>query len=253
MRRLVPALLAAAVAIAAPVLVSAQQPLTVRQNIWNLKLGAPLSALPPVGEFKGYACGSNGGPPRQQIKGWAEYVKCRPDASGLHEVYFEYDDEREYIARALELTNEIARWAGTIEQGFPVIVSALFDDAGTLKGFRMASDPRPDYRPDNYQADSRTRPDAYLLSARLAARFDIEPKENCVSQPPGEGESSVGGVFIKQKCEKTDEKNGRKVTLWTNYYRKPGQYARNPYLETQLTQGQFESSSRVEVLLLPGR
>jgi hypothetical protein len=36
-----------------------------------------------------------------------------------------------------------------------------------------------------------------------------------------------------------------------NYFRKPGQSAFNPQMPTQLTQGQFESSARLEVLDLP--
>lgn len=230
---------------------SAQTP-AVRLTLWNLKLGTPLAQMPPVEAYMAYACGSNGGPPRQQIKGWSEFAKCRAEASGLHEVYFEYDDEREYIARALELGPEIGRWAGTTEQAYPVIVSVLFDDAGVLTGMRMASDSRPDYRSDNEQAENRSRKDAHLLSAMLAARFDINPKEQCKQLPRAEGESPVGDVFIKQVCERTDEKNGRRITLATNFYRKPGQYGRNPYLETQLTQGQFESSTRLEVVLLGG-
>src|SRR5262245_19755991 len=70
MRRLVPFLMAAALALAAAPPVHAQQP-PVRLTIWNLKLGTPLGGLPPLDAFKGYACGSNGAPPRQQIKGWA--------------------------------------------------------------------------------------------------------------------------------------------------------------------------------------
>jgi hypothetical protein len=229
---------------------SAQTP-PVRLTLWNLKLGTALEALPPVEAFKGYACGSNGGPPRQQIRDWSEFAKCRAEPSGLREVYFEYDDEREYIARALEITNEIARWAGTTEQGFPVIVSALFDERGTVRGLRMVSDPRPDSRTDNYQSDNRTRSEAYVIGGMLAARFDIEAKRDCKSLPPAEGESPVGDLFVKQVCERIDEKNGRRIALSASYFRKPGQLAYNPLAPNELTQGQFESSARLEVVLLP--
>jgi hypothetical protein len=222
-----------------------------RLTLWSLKLGAPLDGLPPIQAFKGYACGSNGGPPRLQIKNWAEFAKCRPEASGLHEVYFEYDDEREYIARALELTNEIARWAGTTEQGFPVIVSALLDDKGTLKGMRMSSDPRPEYRPDSYLAESRTRREAHLIAGNLAPRFDIEPARDCKALPRAEGETPVGEDFVKQVCERVDEKNNRKITLTANFFRKPGQLAYKPEAPGELTEGQYESSARLEVVLLP--
>ena len=45
-------------------------------------------------------CGSNGGPPRQELDTWADFRKCRPEASGLHEVAGRFDDEDEYIAKA---------------------------------------------------------------------------------------------------------------------------------------------------------
>jgi len=37
-----------------------------------------------------------------------------------------------------------------------------------------------------------------------------------------------------------------------NYFRKPGQSAFNPQMPTQLTQGQFESSARLEVFVSDG-
>ena len=44
--------------------------------------------------------------------------------------------------------------------------------------------------------------------------------------------------------------NGRRIVLQVNFFRKPGQSGVNPQLSTQLTQGQFESSARVEILQL---
>ena len=52
--------------------------------------------------FGDLACGSNGGPPRQKIEEWSEFAKCRPEANGLHEVYVRFDDEDEYIGKAIE-------------------------------------------------------------------------------------------------------------------------------------------------------
>ena len=42
--------------------------------------------------------------------------------------------------------------------------------------------------------------------------------------------------------------HNQKVVLRINFFRKPGQSAFNPQMSTQLTQGQFESSARLEVL-----
>src|SRR5216683_582950 len=116
-----------------------------RATVWDLKLGQPISAQPSPDEFRGFACGSNGGAPRQRLTGWSDFARCGAEPNGLHEVYFEYDDEYEYIARAKDLDREVARWAGTTELGFPVVVSALFDGAGVLKGIRAVTDSRPDH------------------------------------------------------------------------------------------------------------
>ena len=77
-----------------------------------------------------YACGTNGGPPSLPLPNFAAFKKCKPDADGLHEVYFEYDDELEYVARALDNQPEIKMYAGTTVFEFPVVASLLFDDAG---------------------------------------------------------------------------------------------------------------------------
>jgi hypothetical protein len=218
-----------------------------RATVWDLRLGQPIAAQPAPQQFRAFACGSNGGPPRQHLTGWSDFARCKPGQDGLHEVYFEYDDEYEYIARARDLPREIARWAGTTEGGFPVIVSALFDDAGVLAGIRLVTDPRPDFRNDVTEADTRKRTAAHLFGQYVAARFGIEPARDCKGAPPAEGESPVGDVFVKQRCELVDSENGRRVRIAANFFRKPGQSGVNPQLPTQLTQGQFESSARLEI------
>ena len=218
-----------------------------RATVWDLRLGEPIAAQPGPEQFRGFACGSDGGAPRQRLSGWSDFMRCKAGPDGLHEVYFEYDDEYEYIARARDLEQEITRWAGTTEMSFPVIVSALFDAGGVLKGVRIVTDSRPDYRNDTTEADLRKREDAYLFGGRMAARFDIEPKRHCSAQPPAEGESPVGGLFVKQSCTLVDGAHRRRIELKVNLYRKPGQSAFNPQMSTQLTQGQFESSARLEI------
>jgi hypothetical protein len=218
-----------------------------RATVWDLKIGQPVAAQPAPDEFRGFACGSNGGPPRRRLAGWSDYMSCRAEASGLHEVYFEYDDEYEYVARARDLPREIARWSGTTEAGFPVVVSALFDDTGVLAAVRIVTDARPDHRNEVADADVRKRADAHLFGQLMAARFDIDPATQCRAQPAAEGESAIGSIFVKQSCEAMDLGRGRKVVVAATFFRKRGQSGTNPQLPTQLTQGQFESSARVEI------
>jgi hypothetical protein len=221
-----------------------------RATIWDLKIGTPIAEQPSPNEFRGFACGSNGGPPRAPLMGWADFKRCPAEPDGLREVYFEYDDELEYIARAHDNDREISRWAGTHEVTFPVITSALFDDAGILKGIRMVTDARPEHRNDITEADRKKREEAYALGGVMAARFNIDAARDCQSAAPAEGESPVGSLFIKQACERKDADAGRRIVLRVNLFRKPGQSAYNPQLPTQLTQGQFESSARLEIYQL---
>jgi hypothetical protein len=224
-----------------------------RASVWDLKLGQPISAQPSPDEFRGFACGSNGGAPRQRLTGWSDFARCGAEPSGLHEIYFEYDDEYEYIARARDLDREVARWAGTTELTFPVIVSALFDATSVLKGIRVVTDSRPDHRVDVTDADLRKRDDAYLFGGSMASRFNIEAKRDCTALAPAEGESAVGSLFVKQSCELIDPEHRRKIVLRVNFLRKPGQNAFNPQMATQLTQGQYESSARLEVFDIAGK
>jgi hypothetical protein len=224
---------------------SAQAPR--RATIWDLKLGEPVAAQPAPDEYRGFACGSNGGVPRTQIKGWSDFARCRAEPDGLHEVYFEYDDELEYIARARDIDREITRWAGTTELRFPVIVSALFDDKGVVRGIRLVTDSRPDYRNDVTEADLRKRDEAYLFGGIMAARYNIEAARDCHALPAAEGESPVGGLLVKQACDVFDPQTGRRIVIRASLFRKPGQSAVNPQLPTQLTEGQFESSARLEI------
>jgi hypothetical protein len=218
-----------------------------RATIWDLKLGQPIAMQPPASEFGGFACGANGGPPRQPLSGWNDFKRCPPELDGLSEVYFEYDDEYEYVARARDLPREVARWAGTPEAGFPVMTSALFDEAGMLRAIRMVTDSRPDYRNDPTEANLRKRAGAYLFGGTMAARFGIEATRDCTSLPAAEGEGPVGSLFVKLTCDLDDKARGIRLLLRTNYFRKPGQSGLNPQMPTQLTQGQFESSARLEI------
>src|SRR5712671_6258768 len=65
----------------------------------KLRLKAPAMSLDGFGDL---ACGSNGGPPRQKIEDWTDFAKCRAEESGLHEVYVRFEDEDEYVGRAID-------------------------------------------------------------------------------------------------------------------------------------------------------
>jgi hypothetical protein len=223
-------------------------PAFARMTIWDLPLGGKVADMPAWIEFKGYACGSNGGPPLRPIGGWSDFAKCAPEADGLHEVYFEYDDEDEYIGRAHK-DPDFGKDAGTVDKSFPIIASALFDDAGTLQAIRLVTDPRPDQRTDMEFANMRPRSEHYLMASYLASQFNMDVSRDCTKVPPEPKESAVGGRLIKLDCERVDAAAHRRYLLQERLLRKPGQLARDPHTGA-LTEGQFESLTRAEVRVI---
>ncbi len=205
-----------------------------RAEIWSLKLGIPASAL-PRDAFVDYACGSNGGPPQRALSGWSDYDECPPEPNGLREVYFRYDDELEYWAKAHRARTLIAQYSGTKVLDFPVILSGLFDTVGTLAGVRIVTDP---------QADPQDRKQAYTLSNFFKARYGGDGWD-CADTAPAPGETPVGTLYINRRCSKL-VKGDMRAVLDTRFLRKPGQAEFSG--SGKLTVGQFESSTRLELL-----
>jgi hypothetical protein len=202
-------------------------------EIHGLRLGLKAQAMTLDG-WGQLACGSDGGPPRQELDAWSEFKTCRPEANGLHEVAARFDDEDEYVARALGEASYAAQRTGTRVAGHPVVLSALFDDGGVLRGIRMVSDPR---------AAPGERRMAHLLGVAVINRYGSDGW-HCTDLPPAEGESAVGGVFNKQHCEKATPE--RILTVETHFLRKPGQHDVDPDTH-DYTQGAYESWARFEL------
>jgi hypothetical protein len=205
-----------------------------RLEVWDLVLGTPADQLPD--EFIDLACGTNGGPPAQPLNAFTEFRRCRMEPSGLREVYFRYDDELEYWAKANDLQAQMEQYSGTKTYGFPIVVSGLFDADGILSGLRLVSDPRD---------TSQNRDEAYYLRNFLNARFGRDSWQ-CEDLPAAEGETPVGGIFVKQTCSKQIDAR-TSALLATRYLRKPGQAQFDPISGRQTT-GQFESSVRFELI-----
>jgi len=204
-----------------------------RLTVWDIRIGEPASAIPDG--FVNYACGTDGGPPSTPLANFTEFKKCKPDPAGLHEVYFEYDDELEYWARALDLKAEIRMYAGTTAYEFPVVASVLFDDTGLARGARLVTDPR--------QLLSRDRNEFWVLADFIRHRFGDNGWE-CTEFPPGEGESPAGSNFIKNHCEKTS--GGLHLVLEQRYFQKKGQLLVDPYTGKPRP-GDYESATRFEM------
>jgi hypothetical protein len=205
-----------------------------RLEVWDLRLGTRVEQLPD--EFVDLACGTNGGPPSTPLNGWIDFRRCRAEPSGLREVYFRYDDELEYWAKANNLADQMEQYSGTKTYGFPVVVSGLIDAQGLLAGIRIVSDPRD---------SSQNRDEAYLLRNFLTARFGRDNWQ-CQDLPLEDGETPVDGVFVKQRCRKQID-GSTAATLATRYLRKPGQSRLDPHTGRE-TAGQFESTASFELV-----
>ena len=200
----------------------------------GLKLGQNAQTMSTDG-FGDFACGSNGGPPRQRLDDWTGFAKCPPEPSGLREVYVRFDDEDEYIGRAIDDPLYAAQRTGTRVAGHPVILSVLFDDAGVLRGLRFVSDPR---------GDPVARRMAHLLRLAVMNRYGAAGW-TCTDIPPEPGETPVGGVFLKQTCEKATPE--RHLSVTAHFLRKSGQRDIDP-VTGEYTEGQFESWTRFELM-----
>jgi hypothetical protein len=149
-------------------------------------------------------------------------------------VQFRYDDEAEYVDLAHERPTDLASFGSTAIDNFPVVVSALFDDQGILRGLRIVSDPRR-------SVDAQAR--GAFLGEFLQRRFGREGWQ-CTDLPRAEGETPVAGTYIKQDCTKTTD--DRVMRLETRLYRKPGQTALDPVFGRP-TLGLLESTTRMEI------
>lgn len=204
-----------------------------RLSIWDIRIGEMASEIPD--EFVNYACGTNGGPPSIPLANFVEFKKCKPDPNGLYEVYFEYDDELEYRARALDLPMELKMYAGTTVFEFPVVASVLFDDTGRVRGERVVTDPR--------QQVVRRRIEFWEMGNFLRQRYG-DNAWNCTDLRPEEGESAVGSLFIKTRCEKTT--NGLHLFLQQRFLQKKGQTLVDPHSGKPQPQA-FDSETRFEM------
>lgn len=230
-------LLAAALGFSLPA--GAQEPDPFTGEIRGLKLGLKADAM-PAGLAR-FACGKDGGPPTKPLKAWTDFKECGKDAMGFFEVAFEYDNVGNHLADLFfEEVGEqlwLDKYTGTKLAGHPVVMSVLFDDAGVVQGFRSVT-------------DSRARLEQRRISNMLAVvvRNHYDPLNwVCETLPLERGQQPIGNSYIKQRCE-TVYRNDRRMVVWRNFYRKPGQTGVT--MLGDFADGEWESSTRWEVWAL---
>jgi uncharacterized protein YjbI with pentapeptide repeats len=204
-------------------------------SFWDIPLGSHALELNPV-LFAEFACGTNGGPPSTMVAGWADFARCPAEPeTGLREVQFRYDDEREYWARAHRATPLIQTYEGTKMFTVSVIVSGLFDNDGFLVGLRAVTDTR---------VSNEERLRSISLRNFIMSRYDIDAWA-CEDLPRLEGETPFGSTFLKQRCTQSTETLD--LAVEAHLYRKEGQFGINE--NNVAAAGLFESSVRFEMFL----
>ena len=207
-------------------------------SIWDVKLGQSVSQVPDfeVGEI---ACGTFGGPQGKSLKSFGEFLSCKAEQSELREIVFTYDDEQDYIARALSSEHRFL-YGGTSVYAHPVIVSLLVDPVGVVQGRRIFTDDR---------INDRERRTAVTLITNLKARYG-KWSLNCTDIPMKEGEQPVGSLFIHERCTGHSPDGNTQISMEASYLRKKGQRGVNRESQ-EVNKGYFESQTRYEEILYP--
>ncbi len=174
--------------------------------------------------------------PASPLSGWKDFRRCRAEPGGLREVYFRYDDEIEYWAKANNLAAQMEQYVGTKTYGFPITVSALIDDAA--RSAASASSP--------IRATPQATATRPTCCATSSIRDSAATAGHARTSPPTPGETPVAGIFVKQRCEK-DLDTATRARLVTRHLRKPGQSQYDPHSGKETT-NQFESNVRFEMV-----
>ena len=218
---------------------AAQQSPPIPKRIWDIPLGTHVSELPTV-DFVDPACGTNGGPPGKVLGAFTNFAECALEAvTGLREVWFIYDDEGEYIAKAKSGGRDlamIARAKATQVFHQPVLLSFLINDEGIIDGYRIFTDSR---------AEPEIRIEAYAVAVTFRARFGLEGWV-CEKTPPDGRRTPIMGTYAFEFCSL--DLPDRRVEVESHHYFKPGQAVLNPFNGKGMV-NEFESWARLEIVM----
>ncbi len=220
------AILATTLALAAFVVIPATlaAPAPGDQNdLREFGLGMSVADLPRSG-YTDFTCADlPKNAPGRPLQGWEDYRKCPAEPSGLRAVGFRYDES----ANPLSKVNSV--YEGTKVGGHPVLLSLLIGDGhgdeGQVDGIVIETDPT---------ARLYLRKKAFLFGEQVKARYG-DQGWTCTEGKPAADEEPVGGVFLKEHCEKITPT--RHFVLERELFRRAGQDLKD-----------FVSHSRLEIL-----
>ncbi|WFT96765.1 hypothetical protein QA633_06545 [Bradyrhizobium barranii] len=170
-------------------------------DLRDLNLGMSVASIPSE-EYIDLACAEKEG---AKLAAWSEFRTCPADEMGLRGISFRFNDEVNPLAALSD------KYQGTKLGGHPVLLTGLVDSSGALQGIRIDTDPN---------ARLFWRKKAYLLALSVRARYG-EAGWMCREAESYDGENPVGGLIIKEHCEKRSER--RHLILDRELYRRASQ------------------------------
>jgi hypothetical protein len=179
----------------------AAAPAQQMNDLREFHVGMALADLPAHG-YGAFACAAA---PDHKLQSWSQYEECPADAAGRHEVGFRYNLDDVPMANLNEGYN------GTRVGGHPVVVSLLIGDDARVDAIRIDTDPN---------ARLYLRKKAFLFAEQVKERYGRDGWV-CREGQPNATEQPVGGIFVKEHCEKLTA--GRHLVLDRELYRNPDQ------------------------------
>jgi hypothetical protein len=174
-------------------------------DLRDIRLGKPVTDLPGAG-YVNLTCANDS---LKTLTTWLGWRDCPADASGFYAIKFGYDP--------------VTSRDGTIVAGHPAVLTLLVDNAGTISGLRIETDPK---------ARLYVRKKAFLFGSQVKSRYGLDGW-SCTQAQPNAGEQPVGGVYVRERCTKTT--HNRSIVVERNLFRKPDQDMKNFVDETRMT------------------
>jgi len=174
-------------------------------DLRDIRVGMAVSDLPSAG-YVDFSCAAD---TTLKLSGWSDWRNCSAGADQLHALRFGFDP-----ATSRD---------GTVVAGHPAVLTALIDDAGTVAGLKIETDPK---------ARLYLRKKAFLFGPQVKTRYGIDGW-TCAQAQPEAGEEPVGGVYIKERCTKTVD--GRALAIERSLFHQAGQDEKNFVDETRVT------------------
>ena len=170
-------------AVAVTALAPAQAARADENDLREFRVGMEVGELPRSG-YLGFACADS---LEHKLNSWQEYRQCPPQASGLRAIRFRYDENASLLAKVNDT------YEGTKVGGHPVRLTLLIGDTDRVRGLVIETDPT---------ARLFMHKKAFLFGEQVKARYGDEGWV-CVSQDLTPDEEPIGGVSVKEHCDKT--------------------------------------------------